>query len=482
MENRTWVLFILLIFNFSAFSGVLPPKEVDSHPFLSRSPAMHSDHYYSATTDYETPTGGETSVKRFDLGKIRAKKLKKLGMNICPNFMMDNEENLIGLCGTPTKGYLGGIRFHLALFDSDTMEKISTYTITNVKLMNLVRGDLPMNLGYFFMDNEGRAIVVNDKNEVHFVKVNPHTRKLELDKMIDLSKYIPSYYPITHVMPDYEGNYWFMSLGKQDIQSAFMGHFNSTTGEVQIHKFPGEIIENGYAMDATGVYPITDYALYKLGIDHEGKIEVVWKKSYERATVVKPGTISLYGSGASPSLMGDDLVTVTDNADGRVNLLVYNRHNAELICKMPLFKEGKSANENSVVAYNNSIVVQNWYNSPGFMASMKGLEPGIVRIDVREDRSGCDKIWENNEIGTTPTLKLSTHSGYLYVPIQDTSLKKKEKYYMAYLNFETGKVDYKYYLGQGFSSRFLYAPVQIGPKGKLIQPVFSGLITLQDKY
>src|SRR5690606_2096994 len=115
----------------------------------------------------------------------------------------------------------------------------------------------------------------------------------------------------------------------------------------------------------------------------------------------KAGTISFEGSGTTPTLHQDDLVTLVDNADEKVNLLVYDRtdHGREqgrLICKVPLFESYKSSVENTVVVHHNSIIVQNWHKAPKYLGSLRKMEPGMWRIDVREGRSGCDIIWKND--------------------------------------------------------------------------------------
>jgi hypothetical protein len=64
--------------------------------------------------------------------------------------------------------------------------------------------------------------------------------------------------------------------------------------------------------------------------------------------VQKPGTLS-HGSGTSPTLIGEDLLAIAD--DGHV-----------------------------------------------YSGNALETEPGIMRVDVREDRSGCDVAWYNKEM------------------------------------------------------------------------------------
>lgn len=59
-------------------------------------------------------------------------------------------------------------------------------------------------------------------------------------------------------------------------------------------------------------------------------------------------------------------------------------------------KISNSATENSLMVYGNAMVVQNDY---GHVYEGNALEtsPGITRVDVREDRSGCDVVMAKDE-------------------------------------------------------------------------------------
>ena len=52
--------------------------------------------------------------------------------------------------------------------------------------------------------------------------------------------------------------------------------------------------------------------------------QVRWSATYDRGTRQKPGQLS-QGSGTTPTLIGKDLVAITDNAEPRMNVLFYKR-------------------------------------------------------------------------------------------------------------------------------------------------------------
>ncbi|MEI2671731.1 MAG: hypothetical protein V9G13_11560 [Marmoricola sp.] len=56
-----------------------------------------------------------------------------------------------------------------------------------------------------------------------------------------------------------------------------------------------------------------------------------WSTSYDRGTRVKPGQLS-QGSGTTPTLIDDDLVAITDNADPRMNVIFLDRNDRTRSC------------------------------------------------------------------------------------------------------------------------------------------------------
>ena len=86
----------------------------------------------------------------------------------------------------------------------------------------------------------------------------------------------------------------------------------------------GERIGNSFAVDETGgVYIVTDAALYRLRRRRERRARRGLARGYENTGVAEAGP-GQAGSGTTPTLMGDDLVAITDNADP-MNVVVYRR-------------------------------------------------------------------------------------------------------------------------------------------------------------
>lgn len=468
----------------------LPPKYILPHPRLAPLPAIHFDHYNSSVTDLAGPTPGEVDAKLISHGRV---------LGICLNFLLDDHGNLYGFSGELLVARLR-VAFNLTLLNED-LEKVDEHHVTTLPAFMLRSWDrledlglvspseLPVNLGYFVMDNEGRVIVVKNDTDVVFLKKNA-VNKIEPVQTWHMADQLRgemadeiAEQTLAQVMPAHDRGYWIMALGNEDDDiPAYLGKLSNSGRLEDIYVFRGEIIENGMAVDQSGAYIVTDWALYKFSQKSDGRLECDWREEYDRASEVKPGTetLSRYGSGSTPTLLGkeNDLVAITDNADRRVKLRVFDRESGREICEQPLFKEGESANENTVVGYDDTIIVQNWYDSPRYDETMLGLKPGLWRIDVREDRSGCGVEWTNDEFATTATVRLSTRTGLLYGTIQTG---EDDEYAMAFVDFHSGRIVQKVPMpGNGREYRIAMSPAYFVPGGRLVQPVRRGVVVFRN--
>ncbi|PHN02692.1 hypothetical protein CRP01_30375 [Flavilitoribacter nigricans DSM 23189 = NBRC 102662] len=407
--------------------------------------------------------------------------------------------------------------FKLALFDEE-FKKHDEHFI--VEFLSSVMGtdDLPINLGYFVMDHEGRVIIVKDGTRIEFVKKDPENH-LVVERSWNIREGLSPFlseaaanHGIAQVIPTFDTGYWVMGLGKDSEQiPSFLAFVDDTGSVVDAIAFldkinPAieseirhEVIQNGMAIDQDGVYIATDWALYKFTLDRSGRIRQNWRTAYERSSKdrEKPGVLSKFGSGSTPTLFGkkDDLIAITDNADGRVNLMVYTREEGRPLYKIPLFHPNLSANENTVVAYEDSVVVQNWHNAPAMDENMEGLTPGLARYDLFPDRQSYPYIewdprsgpeneyvkecWFNEDFASTATIRLSTATGLLYGTVQLPSDRVRAEYAMTYIDFETGRKVKEVFLGRGMNYRIAMAPAYILPDGTLIQPVRAGMCVIK---
>ena len=121
---------------------------------------------------------------------------------------------------------------------------------------------------------------------------------------------------IISALPDWSGRLWFASTQRR------RGDGRPGSGAVRSRPL-GEPIGNSFAVDETGgVYIVTDAALYRFEAGADGAPRRCWRETYENTGIQKPGQTEA-GSGTTPTLMGDGLVAITDNADP-MNVVVYS--------------------------------------------------------------------------------------------------------------------------------------------------------------
>jgi hypothetical protein len=169
-----------------------------------------------------------------------------------------------------------------------------------------------------------------------------------------------------------------------------------------------------------------------------------------------------------------------------MNVLVYRRGalaERRLVCSTPVFAPGKSATENTFIGYQRSLIVENnaGYDLFSTMRGGKTSAPGIARLDVREDDSGCDVVWESQEISQTTVPKLSTANGliYLYTKLPDAP-QGADAYYFTAIDFHSGRTVFRVLTGTGLRSDNHWAALSLAPDGTAFVGVLNGLIRVRD--
>jgi hypothetical protein len=215
---------------------------------------------------------------------------------------------------------------------------------------------------------------------------------------------------------------------------------------------PFEQIQNSFTVGPDGVYIVTNVALYKLRFNPNTRhieLDPKWAPQYAKGDLfydndrkVKPGHLN-NGSGTTPTLVEDRFVAIVDNAPGRVNLNVFRQEDGTLVSKLSLFEEGAGAVENSVVAYEDHLIVGNTYGyvDPFIENETAG---GIERYDyneakgVYEKRKGWPAVGHFD--GKTATPKLSTAHGLFYVYHRDVDDEDEthNDWQLTALDFRTG--------------------------------------------
>jgi hypothetical protein len=329
--------------------------------------------------------------------------------------------------------------------------------------------------GYFYLDNEDRAVVPTNTRQILVIGFDGTS--FQIEETYDLTAAVPPGENLVSVLPDWKGNYWFITT------KGTVGTVQRDTGAWAAEQIEGEIIANSFAVDDSGgVYIVSDHALYRFDATDDGAPQVTWRAEYDRGTRLKTGQAS-QGSGTTPTVIGDDLVAITDNADPFMNVLVYDRSGkgaGELVCKEPVFPAEEGNTDQSLIAVGNSLIVENNYGYGGPTTTMDGATttPGITRVDFTRGR--CRTVWESDEIAPSVVPKVSLATGLVYTYTKPQNDDGVDAWYLTAIDFRTGKTVFKKLAGTGLGYNNNYAPVTLGPDSSAYVGALGGLIRLSD--
>jgi hypothetical protein len=440
----------------------LAHQPIGQNPFLSPNGtnSMHDDAYASDAYEVSGPLGRDLQVRS-----------ATYGISECATIAFDSRGRIVGLCG----GLEG---FNLRLIDPTTLAQIATLTTSTRNLLSLSNPFSDICGGtYFYLDKHDVAYVLTTKKQIWKVQVT--ATGLAHTGTYDVSSQVPGDDCVVATMPDWSGRIFFAT------QQGRVGVVDPATGAVRTMQFAGEGIFNSLAGDETGaVYVVTTHRLAAVEADATGTPVVRWSQTYDRGTTTKPGQLS-QGSGTTPTLIGRDLVAITDNAEPRMHVQFYRRTgNAadRLICSVPVFADGASATENSLAyAGGRSVIVENNYGYAGVQSTELGqtTSPGIARVDLDDDGS-CHVAWTSPVTAPTSVPKVSLGNGLLYVYTKPASNALDDSWYFTAIDVRTGATRWTQRTGNGTQWNNHYASVYLGPDGTAYMPTLAGLIRLED--
>jgi hypothetical protein len=175
-----------------------------------------------------------------------------------------------------------------------------------------------------------------------------------------------------------------------------------------------------------------------------------------------------------------EYVTITDNADP-INVVVYRRGDGGEVCRAPVFAQGQSSTDNSLIVTDRSIVVENnhGYTGPASTQNGQSTVGGVERVDVLPDGS-CRKVWHSGERAPTSVPKLSLAGGLVYVYTKEPREDGNDAWYLTAIDFDTGATVYKRLAGEGLGFNNNYAPITLAPDGDAYVGVLGGVVRLAD--
>ena len=356
--------------------------------------------------------------------------------------------------------------------------------------------------GYFYVDQHDRVVVPTSDGHIAVIAETGTAASpaLTLRRRYDVSRQVGSS-PIMSALPDWRGRIWFVS------KSGVVGVVRPRSGAVRALKLPHrEQVGNSFAVDETGaVFVVSDGALYRLHATRRAAPYVDWRRPYDAGTRIKPGQTE-HGSGTTPTVIKRGhrrFVAITDNADPRMHVLVFEAGRrgpgGRPICRIPVFPKGRSATDNSLIAFGRSIVVENNYGYTGPVAPSSSYPqrqtpttvPGVTRIVVSYSRRRCHVAWANNRVRVpTSVSKVSAATGLVYVyehpaarevqyRTSEPPTGPEDPWYLSALDARSGRRVWSVLTGVGLGYNNNYAPITLGPDGTAYIGTLGGLISVR---
>jgi hypothetical protein len=454
--------------------SAIPAPPVYQNPFMAPN-NLSEIHFNSSQTDTTTVAGPASFAHQ----KVQQGKISPIG-RIAGSLAVDSTGQLVTIRVGPTVISRGQKEAQtLLLIDPKTLRVLASKRLPP-KPESGGSGTTFGGGGYFYLNNQNQVVCVTTTQQIRVYSIihsGSHNR-FKLAQQYPISLDGPDDIP-NSILPDSSGNLWFIS------HAGVVGYVNTTTAahyEMNIN----ETISKSFATDGQGrVFVVSDYALYCFQAMPGGGIEEVWRMPYDRGTTTKPGQIQ-QGSGTTPTVFddfaGNQFVAIADNADDYMHVNVYNRATGALVAQQEVFTnlpKGMGDTENSLIAVNDSIIVENNYGNATPASTLGSLttQPDIDRVDFNPSTGTSVVSWQNSTISVPSVVsQLSTADGLLYTYAKDAS-----GWYWAALSYQTGDI-----VATGrvpWSKRALGAPANnyyggiiIGPDGTAYEGVFSGIV------
>ncbi len=408
----------------------------------------------------------------------------------CGSVTFDSRGRVISIC-------IGVSGPELYRFDPVTLATLATFslpprTTEDVSLNPNLFQDFSGG-GYFYLDQAGDVVTGTTTRHVYVIGSVGDTFRLVHD--YDLTGVLHQDEEITSQLPDSHGLLWFTAR-----HDGVVGTLNLGTGAVHVVRLgngsAGEITKS-LAVDASGgVYIPTNRLLYRFVAGAGGVPRISWSAPYPNTGVAKVGQLDA-GTGTTPVISGP-YVAINDNADP-MDVVIYRaaarlprrmvrvggrRRRIRLgrvVCRVPVFTRGASADENAMIAAGRSFVIENnsGYTNPLSTSAGALTAPGFARVEVARNGLGCRLVWTNT-VTRAPSVvsKLSLSDGLIYTYTIEPGLE--DPWYWTALSFTTGRVAWKRYAGAGFLFNNNYAGISISPRGVAYLGVLGGLISLRD--
>ncbi|MBX7160218.1 MAG: hypothetical protein K1X95_07995 [Acidimicrobiia bacterium] len=462
-----------------------PAPPSNPHMAATDSNNIHGDAYAS-----DTHAGGPLGLNL----QVRSSRMESFAGE-CATHTFDSRGNIVAICGS-FKG------FYLRVLDPVTLGVRAEYflgqrssTVEAIFTLNLDKIFGDTSGAYFYLDENDRAVVAAPSQEIVVIDVlddGAGNVSLQRETGFSMLPYLERdcwsllhWNPsgkcdvVTALMPSWDGRVWWVS------RYGVVATLDLTTGRVGATQLTDEEIENSFAVDAHGAYIVSDYAMYGFAAAPDGTPQVEWREPYDRGTYQKPSGQLNWGSGTTPTLLGDDLVAITDNADPMRVVFIDRRPTPagpRTLCAVPVFGLGSGATDNSLIGVGDSVVVENNYGYRNFFSLILGrsVVGGVAKVDIAPDRSGCSVAWTSSERIPSSVSKLSRDNGLVYMYAKDPSSRLVDAWYLVALDFWTGETRWRKLIGTGWNYDNSWASITLSGSTAYVG-VLNGIVSVSDE-
>ncbi|MFD8243926.1 hypothetical protein [Nocardia sp. NPDC059691] len=442
----------------------IPPVPQNPHLAPNGNSGVHNDGWMSDTYRRPGPLGRSPRTDSLLLGSE------------CGSVTFDRAGRIVSTCL--------GLQPGLYLIDPTTMSVLGKHPLPGKNPLDTLRPGAFDNFGgggYFYLDDEDRAVVGTSTGHIQVFAENPAADGFSLVRDYDLTGVLHPEETLNSALPDSNGLIWFVAK-----TNGVVGTLDPDTGAAQVVRLGDGTenqIENSFAVGAAGeVYIATNRQLLRFDAGPDGAPRIAWQTTYANSNQRKPGQVD-DGTGTTPTVLPDGYVAITDNADP-MNVVVYRTAPSvaeRQVCAVPVFEPGHSATENSLIGAGRSLIVENnyGYGHPDAVASGKTTAAGFARVDIDADGNGCHLTW-TNAVEAAPSVvpKLSLATGLIYTYTKGTD--PSDPWYWTALDYRTGATVWKQLSGTGLGFNNNYAGIALGPDGAAYLGTLGGLVSMRD--
>jgi hypothetical protein len=454
---------------------------IPQNRFMAPNPLseIHNDAWQSDIYRYGGPLGKDPQTFSAYLAPSRD----------CGSITFDHEGRILAICIA-----LSGPE--LFMFDPNDLATLATFslpprTAEDVLLNPDIFQDFTAG-GYFYLDNQDDVVTGTTNGHIYVIAENSGAPGFTL--LHDYALPLNSDEEINSQLPDSNGLLWFTAR-----RDGVVGTLNLSTGAVHVIRLgsgtTNEITKSLATDSDGGVYIPTNQKLYRFVAGPGGVPEVSWSVTYPNTGVAKPGQLDA-GTGTTPVVSGP-YVGINDNADPMAvaiyrnaphptrTIIAHGRRRtvaaSRLVCLVPVFQKGASADENAMIAAGNSYLIENnyGYQNPTSVEGGQNVAPGFARVDINASGTGCRLVWTNTTVNVpTVVSKLSLANGLIYT--YTTAAGTAQPWYWTALDFRTGRTVYQVLAGNGVGYNNNYAGIALGPNGTEYLGTLAGIIALRD--